>query len=645
MTPLPQKFALLTIQVKAVLFLCCMGILAFYGTLHSPFHYDDAHAIVENPYIKDLSNFQEMVGIQNIFNRSALLFSFAVNQHIGELEVFGYHLVNILIHILSTILWFFLVKQFIYIEPLEKRALLKFLPLVCAVIHLLNPLNVQAVTYISSRSSLLATFFYLLAFYIFMRILKLDREESSKLRVTVLVSSLLIILFLGIAAKEIVASFPLMAIVYLWLATPYEKRKSLIPKIISILFLLIIFLAYRYFEQGNLFSLKTDPTSGETHRLLYLLGQIKVIAGYYLLKLLTPFNLNFEPNIVLFRTWFHWDWLLSLIILLMAGFVIFRQQSILMKFGALWFIITLLPTSSFIPLKQMATEHRTYLPGLGFNLILGWIFLNLKNFQIISKVLFLVFILFFSALTLNRSLVFRSEISLWEDTSEKSPGKALVQNNLASAYMGANQLNNAKVALFAALAIKPLQIDSHVNLGHIASREKNWKQAIVKFDLGISLGTKKADTFYYSGFARNNLGKYAEAIPYFKKAISMKPFKADYHFDLGNAYKELKLFDNALYQFRKTLEIDPGHYKAHNNMGTVYWFLGAVDLAKTAFEKVLRIKSDLPEIHNNLAAIFMKSEDYKKAIPHLEKLISLQPENMNAQKMLQFSIAQIRQGN
>jgi tetratricopeptide (TPR) repeat protein len=211
--------------------------------------------------------------------------------------------------------------------------------------------------------------------------------------------------------------------------------------------------------------------------------------------------------------------------------------------------------------------------------------------------------------------------------------------------MGANQLNNAKVALFAALAIKPLQIDSHVNLGHIASREKNWKQAIEKFDLGISLGTKKADTFYYSGFARNNLGKYAEAIPYFKKAISMKPFKADYHFDLGNAYKELKLFDNALYQFRKTLEIDPGHYKAHNNMGTVYWFLGAVDLAKTAFEKVLRIKSDLPEIHNNLAAIFMKSEDYKKAIPHLEKLISLQPENMNAQKMLQFSIAQIRQGN
>ncbi|HCG72233.1 MAG TPA: hypothetical protein DE038_02900, partial [Nitrospina sp.] len=312
MTTNPKIFDSVISQVKATLFLCCMGLLVFYGTLHSPFHYDDAHAIVENPHIKDLSKFQEKVGIQNIFNRSTLLFSFAVNQHLGEMKVFGYHLVNILIHILSAILWFFLVREFLHIEPFKNRSLLKNLPLVCSIIHLANPLNVQAVTYISSRSSLLATFFYLLAFYIFLKILKPVKEEAYKLRIPILVSGLLLILFLGIASKEIVASFPLIAIVYLWLATPNEKRKCLIPKLISILFLLLIFLGYRYFEQGNLFSLKADPTSGDTHRLLYLLSQIKVILGYYLLKLLTPFNLNFEPDLVLYSSWFHWDWIISL---------------------------------------------------------------------------------------------------------------------------------------------------------------------------------------------------------------------------------------------------------------------------------------------------------------------------------------------
>ncbi len=642
MTPHSQNFDPIASQIKAIFFLCCLGLLVFYGTLHSPFHYDDAHAIVENPHIKDLSKFQEKVGIQNIFNRSALLFSFTVNQHLGEMEVFGYHLVNILIHILSAILWFFLVKDFLSIEPFNNRSQLKTLPLVCSIIHLINPLNVQAVTYISSRSSLLATFFYLLAFYIFLKILKPAKEEASKLRTPILILSLLLILFLGIASKEIVASFPLIAIVYLWLATPNEKRKSLIPKFISILFLLGIFLGYRYFEQGNLFSLKADPTSGDTHRLLYLLSQIKVVVGYYLVKLLAPVNLNFEPDIVFYNSWFHWDWIISLTILLIAGIVIFRQKSNLIKFGALWFLIALLPTSSFIPLKQLATEHRTYLPGLGFTLILGWMFLNIRDCRIMTRVLFLVFILLISTLTLNRSLDFRSEISLWKDTSQKSPRKALVHNNLATAYMATNQLREAKAALIAALAINPLQIDSHVNLGHIAGREKNWEQAIEKFDLGISLGTQKSDTFYYSGFARNNLGRFEEAVPYFKKAISMKPFKADYYFDLGNSYKHLKLYDDALHQYRKTLEIDPNHYKAHNNMGTIFWTLGAVDQAKVSFEKVVSIKPNIPTIHNNLAAIYIKSGDFKKAIPHLEKLISLQPENINAKKLLQFSIGQIR---
>ena len=470
---------------------------------------------------------------------------------------------------------------------------------------------------------------------------KSDKETTSIFKFLIFVFLFLIILFLGLATKEIVASFPLMAIAYLWLSTAQENRRNLIPQIVSILFILISFFVYRYLQQGNLFSLKADPTSWESHRLLYSLNQIQVVFGYYLLKLLAPFSLNFEPDIVLYKTWFHWEWFVSLIALLSIGVAIFKHKSVLIKFGAVWFFITLLPTSSFIPLKQLATEHRTYLPSLGFNLILGWVFLNLKNHRIISQALFIIFILLISLLTLNRSLDIRSEISLWEDTAKKSPRKALVQNNLATAYMGADQLEKAKAALETALLIEPSQIDSHVNLGHIASREKNWRMAIEKFDLGIALGTKKADTFYYSGFARNNLGKYEEAIPFFKKAISIKPFKADYHFDLGNSFKNLNQFDDALLHFRKALEIDTSHCKAHN-MGTIFWKIGDLEKAEFQFDKVLRIKPDVPAVHNNLAAIYLKRGEFNKSISHLEKLVNLQPKNLNAKKLLQFSLKQLQ---
>ena len=636
------KSNFLTIQIKAICLICFMGLIAFSGTLHSPFHYDDVHAIVENPHIKDLSKFQEKVGIQNIFNRSVLLLSFAINQHFGEFEVFGYHLVNILIHILTSILWFFLIKELLLIESIKKISFKKNLPLICSSIHLLNPLNIQAVTYISSRSSLLATFFYVLAFYILVHIKKPIKGIISKVNFLILVFFFLIILFLGFATKEIVASFPLMAIVYIWLSTAKQNRKSLVPQIASILFILIGFLAYRYLQQGNLFSLKADPTSEETHRLLYLLSQIRVVVGYYFLKLLAPFSLNFEPDIILYKSWFHWDWFISLLVLLSAGVAVFKQNSILIKFGAAWLCITLLPTSSFIPLKQLATEHRAYLPSLGFSLILGCIFLNIKIQRFMPQILFIIFLLLISLLTLNRSLDFRSEISLWEDTSKKSPHKALVQNNLATAYMGANQLEKAKVALNKALSIDPLQIESHVNLGHIASRKKNWKVAIEKFDLGIALGTKRADTFYYSGFARNILGKYEEAIPYFKNAITIKPFNADYHFDLGNSYQKLNQFDDALFHFRKALQINPNYYKAHNNIGTIFWSIGELDKAKFEFEKVLHINPNIPTIQNNLASIYLKKGEFKKAIPHLETLINLQPKNVNAKKLLQFSLEQLK---
>ena len=81
-------------QLKSVTILTCMGLLAFWATFYSPFLYDDAHAIVENPYIQHLSDFQKNVGIGNIFNRSVLLLTFSVNREIGGLDVFGYHLTN-----------------------------------------------------------------------------------------------------------------------------------------------------------------------------------------------------------------------------------------------------------------------------------------------------------------------------------------------------------------------------------------------------------------------------------------------------------------------------------------------------------------------------------------------------------------------
>ena len=642
MNPKTTNIGSIGYQLKAVTILTCMGLLAFWATFYSPFLYDDAHAIVENPYIQHLSDFQKNVGIGNIFNRSVLLLTFSVNREIGGLDVFGYHLTNILVHILTGLVWYFLVSELLLFEPPRHR--LKRLPVICASIHLVNPLTVETVTYISSRSSGLATFFYLVAFYIFCRLVRPRKENLAWTGKLLFIAGISGFLFLGAGTKEIIITFPLMAIVYIWLITPAGERKSLTTKIAVILLPLVLYFLYRYMEQGNIFSLKADPVSGETGRFLYLFSQIKVVIHYYLLKLLLPFNLNFEPDIRLLPGFIDGQLIFAVGILGTGAIMVFRHKSPILQFAALWFFITLLPSSSFIPLKQIVTEHRTYLPGLGFSLALGWLFLNAPSVRALATGLLLAFLSLNFLLTVNRSLDYRSEIILWKDTVEKSPNKALVHNNLASAYMESEMLEEAKEELGITLQLNPAQSDAYANFGHIHFRQEHWNKAIEEFDHAIALGSNKPDTYYFAGLARSKQKAYGEAIPFLQKAVRLRSHKASYHFYLGNAFRHLGSFDEALQEFRRTLEIQPMHSQAQNNIGVIFWNLKAYERAEVEFNKALDIQQNLPEIHQNLATLHLKNNRYANAIPHLDQVLKLQPGNTTAQKLLDHALGQMKKG-
>lgn len=629
-------------QLRSILILICMGLLAFWGTFHSPFLYDDAHAIVDNPKIQHLHEFQENIGITNIFNRSILFLTFAVNRNIGGLDVFGYHLFNILIHILTGLVWYFLVRELLLLEPDRKR--LNHLPLVCAAIHIFNPLAVQTVTYISSRSSGLSTFFYLLAFYIFSRLVRLRKEDLPHTQKLLLILGVFGMFFLGIGTKEIVVTFPAMAIIYIWLVTPAQQRQFLKAKIGALLFLIFIFFCYRYIDQGGIFYLKADPVSGETSRYLYFFSQIKVAINYYLLKLFLPFNLNFEPDISLLPGFSDGQFIFALGVFGLGATIVYRHKSSLFKFAVLWLVITLLPTSSIIPLKQIVTEHRIYLPGLGFSLALGWIFMNALQSRVFKTGLLLIFLSLSFLLTVNRSLDYRSEVLLWEDTAEKSPNKSLVHNNLATAYMEAKMFLEAERELAVTLQLNPTQSNAYANLGHIHFQRENWKQAIEEFNRSFALGNNKSDTYYFAGLARSKQGAYAEAIPFLQQAVNIHPHKAHYHFDLGNAYQHTRSFDEALQEFRQTLGIQPVHPQAQNNIGVIFWNLKSYEKAEVEFKKALNLQNDLPEIHHNLAAFYVKSNRFTDAILHLKQVLKLQPENETAKKLLGYALAQVKAG-
>ncbi|MFQ5443380.1 MAG: tetratricopeptide repeat protein, partial [Nitrospinales bacterium] len=533
-------------QLAALILISVSSTLVYFATLHSPFHYDDAHAIVENPYIEDLSRFQETVGIQNILNRSFLLLSFAVNRELGGLEVFGYHLINILLHTAIGILLFYVTAELLQLEPLERRSGLFKLPLLVSLIHIFNPVAVESVTYLSSRSTLLATLFYLLCFYLFIKFLQ-RREDGQPARKDLpCVVLILFFFFLGCASKEIIVTMPVMAVVYWWMKPEGMKLNEDWPKLILILSPVILYLAYRAVLRGNPFEIYADPSFFTMERSQYFFTQIYVVVFYYLAKFLFPINLNFEPDIKLVSGFTDPAVLAALGVMLALAGVLKVWKSPLAAFALIWALVTLSPTSSFIPLKQLATEHRAYLPGLGISLFMGLVILNLSRLSRAAGPIILGFLILFAILTMDRGLVYKSEIELWRDTARKSPEKLLVHNNLAMAYIKENRVEEARRELRTALRLDPAFTSAYVNLGHLLFQEEKFEEAMKQFDRAIFYQTQDPNAYYNAGNTRLQLGRPMEAIGYLEKAVRMKPASAEYHFALGNAYKEGKLYDDAV---------------------------------------------------------------------------------------------------
>jgi tetratricopeptide (TPR) repeat protein len=604
----------------------------FFATVHSPFLYDDFHAIEDNPYIKDLSNFQNLVGIQNIFNRSVLLLTFAINNAVGQVDTFGYHLVNITLHLCVGVVLYFLTSQILSLENLTIQPKFKNLPLVVSLIHLINPINVQAVTYISSRSSVLVTLFYLLSFYLLVRYRKNNYRFINKWVFLFYSLTILVLFILGLGTKEIIITLPIIVVLYLWIESPKKKFQKFLPELVVIFIPLIIYLLYRYIEYGNILIIRTDPYSHLIDRGLYFLTQIKVVVSYYLVKLFFPINLNFEPHITLVSGAHDWKWIFALMtgISLTSGIIF--QKSVLLKGAFLWALVTIIPTSSIIPLKQFATEHRTYLPGIGISMGIGILFLRVSSYRLIQPIL-VIFLIIFGFLTINRSLDYRSEIKIWEDTAKKSPYKAMVHNNLGTAYLSKKRLKEAQKSFEVSSAIFPSSPEPYINMGHINARNKEWSKAKLKFDLALKLGSNRSQVFYHSGLMRLKLNKPEESIPFFLEAIKIKNHRPIYHHELGNAFRKLKKNDLALKAYKKVLELDRTHIEAQNNIGVVFWNLKLLNQAETAFKKALGMEGKVT-IHNNLANLYIAQKRFSKAIPHLKTVIKKTPNNIRARNLL-----------
>ena len=560
-------------QLGYCLLISLLGVLFFSNHLNNPFQFDSVAYIVNNANLKNPETLLSFEFWKKEFlARGLLRISLALNAYLDGFRPFGYHIFNLAFHILNALLLFFVLEKSLRRFGMEavgwgsKR--IRSVSFFSAVFFLCHPIQTESVIYIMSRSEVIASTFYLAGFLLFQQLL--ERSSTSHLQYGLYFLSIFLIALVGFTVKQIVATLPAIMILYYLCSCPdHSPALQFLKKwrwaITGIIAGVAGFLFYKLLTDET-FLIGPSRPEEMVGRAKYMLSQPSVIVFYYLKMLLFPMNLNIDPDIAVVTSFLSWNFLLPMFciaFLLLCSLKVFKTRFVF--FFLCWFFIILSPSSSIVTLHDLAAEHRTYLASAGIFILFAcgvaevtcrWGETRPLNITLI----FCVFAL--GIMTMKRNAVWQSELSLWQDTHQKSPHK-----------------------------LRPL-----INLARAHSLEGNSEKAIQYYQESLVKGPGVFATNYNLGALYLEKGLVTDALRHFQLASRIEPEIPEPFAKLGEIYLSQKNFKLADSYFKRAVELNPRSSKVFKNLGVVnFYHLNRPKQGLAYFTRSLNLDPGQPE--------------------------------------------------
>ena len=620
----------------SILTMLCLILIAYANTLFSPFNFDD-QALLQRVAFYNPHVYHQVWPVQY---RHLFYLSFSLNHSLSGLDTFSYHLTNILFHFSSSVVVLFIVFKTLNKDNNLGGNTALGLSLTTGILFGLNPLNTEAVTYLSGRASGIGGFFYLLALLFFI----MGSERNRKLNIPIFYSLTLLAFGLALISKETTLTFPLAVILY---ELCFMRNKCWHPFKVRLFFIYLPI----FFLTGTLLILSPGLRNIAIDWLgkidtNYALAQAKVLI--YALKIcLLPINLTFDYD-------FPAHWLISpslfpvsiWLIVLLVFIKNFRWISPVAAFSLLWFFITLSPTNSFLPRADLLSERNLYLPSVGLSFLSTYVFYGLfyvKAKGSLSKTgtaLLVTFILMLGSLLITRNSAYRSNIHLWEDTYKKSPTDLKVLHNLSHFYLEEKRYQKAFLPLLKlsrSAADDFYRAFAHSNLGSIYAQNGKLDQAKKEFQKAIELEPSLPIGYMNLGTYHASRGEFDRAQTQFLLArdryIMFKwgyPMPPDLDFNLARVTLQLKSFSEAEKYINKYLQKVPSSSKGLLLLGKIYQESGKIELSEETYKKIQGGGINSAKAYNNLGILFIKQKKYEKARNAFNASINFYPKISDA---------------
>ncbi len=603
-TPIKKQ----TIFISIILIII-LGFTVYSNSLNGEFIWDDEFLVKDNAYIKSWSrisniftkNIAASVGKQSSFYRPLQIFTYAIDYFLWRLNVKGYHLTNILLHILVALSIYWLIN-ILYDNRL--------LSLFTSILFVACPIHTEAVAYISGRADSLALVFMLTCFILYIKHL----HSNSKVTYILMLLSYI----LAILSRENSLILPALLLLYHY---TFKKRLE-IKRFLPVVSITTIYILLRITVLKSMLS----PISYDTTLFQRIPGFFVAITNYMKLLFL-PFGLHMEYGNSLFN-FTNPKAILGIVILLSLLVYALRKRNTnnLIFFSISWFFITLLVQSNLYPINAYMAEHWLYLPSIGFFLILANGLSSLyrrKESRILTICLIAGLLTFYSYLTIRQNSYWREPVTFYKRTLKYAPDSSRIYNNLGNAYNDIGKSEKAIPLFKKAIAINPNFAEAYSNLGNADTDIGKSEEAIASYKKAIELNPNYADAYNNLGNIYRDIGKNEEAITLYKKAIAINSDYAEAYYNLGNTYHDIDKKE-AIVLYKKAISINPNHAESYNNLGNIYHDIDKKE-AIILYKKAIAINPNHAEAYNNLGSTYCDIGKKKEAIVLYKKAIEINP--------------------
>lgn len=657
----------------------------FQNSLSNDFVFDDESVIIGNASIQSLSSIPKYFTADEGFHkvigryyRPIVSASYALDYSIWGLDPYGFHLTNVIIHIISCLLLFKIFRVLFW--RYKYRNLISLLSTLIFAVH---PIHTEAVSWVSGRTDSLVTLFFFASFLFYLEFtkeLEYHKEDNSLHKITkknyVYLFLSLLFYAAGLLTKEMIVTMPVIIILYDFV---YRKKDIKYLKENLITYILFSGITIIYFIAR--YELLKDIPERENY--LYFIGKnydivigtmLKTIPVYFRL-LFAPFPLLYHYNGVIpdAKSIIDGSVILSLLFVAFLVFlsVYFYKKDSIVSFCIIFFLVSLLPVMNIVPTMNLMAERFLYFTSFAFALLICHLAMagsSKRDFSMLT-IGMIVIIGALSYLTYKRNAEWKDNNTLYM-SAQGVEGSVLLVNE-GNIYANSKKYDEAEDFYKRAVELRDNNLLAHHNMGLIYLLRGNLDSAKIKFKKGISIDSLAPDGYFQLATVYNLQNKKDSAVIMLEKLQTFSPnyresenilkslkeggdpdpnllpkgFENDetrnYQIDMlqkrSYKYYTEKNYSEAINDLNKLIELNTDASTISgfmNNIAMCYGEMNKPELEEKYFLDAVRKDPNNMNAVNGLTAFYLKTGNNEKAKEYLKMVLKSNPADEISKKKL-----------